>query len=58
MIMEWTVILGIYLVIFVGILAVIIVVFRLIGAWMFRITDIINLQKEILEELKKINSKE
>ena len=50
----WIVALGMYL----GILAVIIVVFRLIGAWMFRITDIIKLQKEILEELKKINSKE
>ena len=54
MILEWTVILGTYLAIF----AVIIVVFRLVGAWMFRINDIINLQKEILEELKKTNSRE
>jgi hypothetical protein len=32
---------------------VIILILRWIGAWMFRINDIINLQKEILEELKK-----
>lgn len=38
--------------------AVIILILRWIGAWMLRITDVINLQKEILEELKKINSKE
>ena len=54
MVSGWIVALGMYL----GILAVIIVVFRLIGAWMFRITDIIKLQKKILEELEKINSKE
>lgn len=35
-----------------------ILILRWLGAWMFRITDVINLQKEILEELRKINSKE
>ena len=31
-------------------------VLRAFGAWMLRITDIIDLQKEILQELKKINN--
>ncbi|WP_346861504.1 hypothetical protein [uncultured Draconibacterium sp.] len=35
-----------------------ILILRWLGAWMLRITDVINLQKEILDELKKINSKE
>ena len=52
--MEWLYISGIYLIIPI----VIILVLRLIGAWMFRINNVINLQKEILQELKKINSKE
>ncbi|HYQ57982.1 MAG TPA: hypothetical protein VEP89_11630 [Draconibacterium sp.] len=34
-----------------------ILILRWVGAWMLRITDVINLQKEILEELKKINAK-
>jgi len=38
--------------------AIFILILRWIGAWMLRITDVINLQKEILEELKKLNSKE
>ena len=29
---------------------------RLVGAWMLRINEIIKLQKDILEELKKNNS--
>lgn len=33
-------------------------IIRWLGAWMLRITDVLNLQKEILEELKKLNSKE
>jgi len=37
---------------------IVIFVLRWLGAWMLRITDVINLQKEILEELKKLNSKE
>lgn len=38
--------------------AVFILILRWLGAWMLRITDVINLQKEILEELKKMNAKE
>jgi hypothetical protein len=30
---------------------------RWLGAWMLRINDVIQLQKEILEELKKMNIK-
>jgi hypothetical protein len=30
-----------------------IIVIRLFGAWMLRINEVINLQREILEELKK-----
>ena len=37
---------------------IVIFVIRWLGAWMLRINDVINLQKEILEELKKLNSKE
>jgi len=40
------------------IIGVPIVLLRLLGAWMFRINDVIKHQKEILHELKKINSKE
>ncbi|AHW61659.1 hypothetical protein SAMN05444285_12556 [Draconibacterium orientale] len=37
---------------------IVIFVLRWLGAWILRITDVINLQKEILEELKKLNTKE
>jgi len=37
---------------------IVIFVLRWLGAWMLRITDVINLQKEILAKLKKLNSKE
>ena len=37
---------------------IVIFVIRWLGAWMLRINDVINLQKEILEELKKLNAKE
>ena len=37
---------------------IIVLVLRWLGAWMLRITEVISLQKEILEELKKMNSKE
>ena len=30
-------------------------IIRLFGAWMLRINDVIDLQKEILSELKRIN---
>ena len=52
---SWT--LGPILLIFIMLVAFIFIL-RWIGAWMLRITDVINLQKEILEELKKMNSKE
>jgi hypothetical protein len=32
-----------------------ILVLRLLGAWMLRINDVIRLQKDILQELKKMN---
>lgn len=35
-----------------------ILILRWLGAWMFRITEVIKLQKEILEELKKMNLRE
>lgn len=34
-----------------------ILIMRLLGAWMLRINDVINYQKEILNELKTLNSK-
>ena len=34
-----------------------ILVLRLLGAWMLRISDVVNLQKDILQELKKLNDK-
>lgn len=34
-----------------------ILILRWIGAWMFRINDVIKLQKEILDELKRIKLK-
>ncbi len=39
-----------------AILAVIVLVMRLFGAWMLRIDEVIKYQKEILSELKKANS--
>jgi len=36
-------------------LAALIIVMRFVGAWMFRIDDVIRNQKSILEELKKMN---
>lgn len=54
--MAWT--LGPFLFILIIVPTLIILILRWIGAWMFRINDVINLQKEILEELKKLNPKE
>ena len=34
-----------------------ILVLWLLGAWMLRINEIVNLQKDILQELKKLNDK-
>jgi len=39
------------------VLLAIILTARLLGAWMLRINEIINLQEKILSELKDINSK-
>lgn len=33
----------------------VILVMRLLGAWMLRIDEVINIQKQILDELKKRN---
>ena len=49
---AWTIVPFLFIM-FVGILII-----RWIGAWMFRINDIIKLQKEILEEIKGLKSKE
>ena len=35
-----------------------VIITRLLGAWMLRINEIIRCQKEILEELRKINKYE
>lgn len=45
--------LGVVFVIAISVAAVL--VLRLLGAWMLRIDEVINIQKEILEELKKRN---
>ena len=37
------------------ILVVILIVLRLFGAWMLRINEVIELQREMLEEIKKLN---
>lgn len=37
---------------------IILLVLRLVGPWVFRINHIINIQKDILQELKKMNLKE
>lgn len=39
------------------IIVVFVIVMRWIGAWMLRIDEIIDLQKETLAELKKISTK-
>lgn len=52
---TYALIFGPYIVFFLISLAVLILVTRWVGAWMLRINDVIRLQKEILEELKKIN---
>lgn len=46
------------LIVFCGltILAILVLLVRLIGAWMLRINDVIKIQKETLEEIKKISN--
>jgi hypothetical protein len=52
----WTI--GPVLISLIVIPAIIIILFRWLGAWIFRINEVITLQKEILQELKKMNTKE
>lgn len=38
-------------------LAIIIIVMRFVGSWMFRIDEVIKNQYKIIEQLKKLNDK-
>ena len=40
-----------------GIVVLVVIIIRLFGAWILRINDVINVQKEILAEIKKINAR-
>jgi hypothetical protein len=40
----------------IGIIILVLLIIRAFGAWMLRIDEVIDVQKEILEELKKSNS--
>jgi len=42
----------------ISVFVVSVLVLRLLGAWMLRINDVINLQREILQELKNISHKQ
>jgi hypothetical protein len=53
---SWTI--GPVLISLIVIPVIIIILFRWLGAWIFRINEVITLQKEILQELKKMNTKE
>jgi len=46
-----------YIIIFLIVTVAIIFIIRLFGAWMLRIDDVIALQKQMLNELKKISTK-
>ncbi len=52
----WTI--GPILITFIVIPIIVILLLRWLGAWMLRINDVIQLQKEILSELKKMNTGE
>jgi len=41
--------------VYIFIVIVVILVIRLFGSWMLRINELIDLQRETLEELKKLN---
>ena len=45
------------LIIPIGFIIGFILIMRLLGSWMLRINDVIHYQKEIIQELKKLNSK-
>lgn len=51
---EFLAAVGIFLAIFLGIILIV----RLFGAWMLRINEIIHLQEEILDELRKMNARQ
>lgn len=38
--------------------AALIIVMRLFGAWMLRINDIIDIQREMLKELRRLNNRQ
>jgi Na+-transporting methylmalonyl-CoA/oxaloacetate decarboxylase gamma subunit len=46
---------GLGVIFVVAMILVAVLVMRWIGAWMLRIDEVINIQKEILQELKKRN---
>ena len=46
---------GLGVVFIIVISVVVVLVLRLLGAWMLRIDEVINIQNEILKELKKRN---
>jgi hypothetical protein len=45
-----------YVILFIVALAGLILLFRLLGAWMLRINDIISIQREMLQELRRLNN--
>lgn len=47
---------GLWIVFAISSIGFFILITRFLGAWMLRINDIIKLQKEILNELKKLNN--
>ena len=48
---------GLNSIIIIAVTVAAILLLRLLGAWMLRIDEVINVQKEILNELKKSNQK-
>jgi hypothetical protein len=46
-----------FLLLQIAILGILIILIRWLGAWMLRITDVLKNQREIIEELKKLNAK-
>ncbi|MBF2709950.1 hypothetical protein [Flavobacterium soyangense] len=46
---------GLGIIFTIAIIVAVVLVLRLLGAWMLRIDEVINIQKEMLEELKKAN---
>ena len=44
-------------IIFLIVVPVVVIIVRMLGAWMLRINEVISIQREILEELRKSNSR-